>query len=339
MAQDLAAQQQTLDLALEHRQSSLQTLVSDLSGRGEAFEAVLARFASNVEESFNRAQARAQEISAALASATRGASVAVAGQFEIDPRHRRQGARAHRAEPAGRPSNRPMRSSPARSISAAERFRKSVAEVKEMASQVQRELDATRQELRRGVLELPQETSETAEAMRRVVSDQIRALKELAALVAESGAAYDVAEPAPIAGAATAPIAVAAPMRATATVRDEQPLARVAEVPRRVESPPQRETPRWRAQPKRPRLRSSSPSARADRPAGGRAVARARSGTGAAGAAFGRSASSGRPPAPPALASAKDRTQAGWLSNLLAAASRDEPESAAAPRGPRRWRR
>ncbi len=69
------------------------------------------------------------------------------------------------------------------------------AEVKDMASQVQRELDQTRQELRRGVLDLPQETSETAEAMRRVVSDQIRALKELAALVSDSGATFDVAEP------------------------------------------------------------------------------------------------------------------------------------------------
>ena len=80
-------------------------------------------------------------------------------------------------------------------ISAADRFRQSVAEVKDMASQVQRELDQTRQELRRGVLDLPQETSETTEAMRRVVSDQIRALKELAALVSDSGATYDVVEP------------------------------------------------------------------------------------------------------------------------------------------------
>ncbi len=68
---------------------------------------------------------------------------------------------------------------------AADRFRQSVAEVKDMSGQVQRELEATRQELRRGVLELPQETSETAEAMRRVVSDQIRALKELAELVSD----------------------------------------------------------------------------------------------------------------------------------------------------------
>ena len=39
--------------------------------------------------------------------------------------------------------------------------------------------------------------------MRRVVSDQIRALKELAALVSDSGATFDVAEPALLAIATT----------------------------------------------------------------------------------------------------------------------------------------
>ena len=78
----------------------------------------------------------------------------------------------------------------------AERFRQSVAEVRQMASEVQRQLDATRQELRRGVFELPEETNEAANAMRRVVSDQIKALKELTAVVTASGADFDVSEPA-----------------------------------------------------------------------------------------------------------------------------------------------
>ena len=113
---------------------------------------------------------------------------------------------------------------------AADRFRQSVAEVKDMASQVQRELDQTRQELRRGVLDLPQETSETADAMRRVVSDQIRALKELAALVSDSGATFDVVEPACAAAATASPGA-----------RFEKPLLRAAERTREVEAPSQSE--------------------------------------------------------------------------------------------------
>ena len=202
-AQDLAAQQHAFNLALEHRQNSLQDLVGDLSGRGEAFNTVLARFASTVEDSFARAQARAQEIGSALASATKGASVAVAGQFETirDTAARERDRTAQTLQNAIEQTNAQLTEA---LDHASDRFRQSVAEVKDMASQVQRELEATRQELRRGVLELPQETSETAEAMRRVVSDQIRALKELAELVSDSSASYDVSEPSQIGAPAVA---------------------------------------------------------------------------------------------------------------------------------------
>ena len=186
VGRDLARQQQSLDFALERRHSSLQALVGDLSGRSEAFEATLGRFAANVEDSFARSQARAQEISAALASATRGASIAVAGQFETirDTAAKERERTTQTLQATVEQTNAQLTGALEH---AADRFRQSVAEVKDMASQVQRELDQTRQELRRGVLDLPQETSETAEAMRRVVSDQIRALKELAALVSELG--------------------------------------------------------------------------------------------------------------------------------------------------------
>jgi hypothetical protein len=181
-----------------------------------------------------------------------------------------------------------------------------------MASQVQRDLDQTRQELRRGVLDLPQETSETTEAMRRVVSDQIRALKGLAALVSETGATYDVAEPV---APAPATIAIAGP-------RLEQPLPSVPESVRATEVATPRETAlaRLAEAVEAPALESaalgrigvSEPSA---------PYARAWP---AAPAIATRPAAAGANPAP-----ASDRGQPGWLSNLLAAGSRDEPEEAA----------
>ena len=203
VGRDLAQQQQSLDSALERRRNSLQALIGDISGRTEAFEATLGRFAANVEDSFTRSQARAQEISAALAAATRGASIAVAGQFETirDTAAKERERTTQTLQATVEQTNAQLTGA---LDHASDRFRQSVAEVKDMASQVQRELDQTRQELRRGVLDLPQETSETTEAMRRVVSDQIRALKELAALVSDSGATYDVVEPSAPAAAMTA---------------------------------------------------------------------------------------------------------------------------------------
>ena len=319
VGRDLTQQQRSLDLALEHRKSSLQALIGDLAGRSEAFEATLGRFAANVEDSFARAQARAQEISATLASATRGASIAVAGQFETirDTAAKERERTAQTLQATLEQTNAQLSGA---LDNAADRFRQSVGEVKEMASQVQRELDETRQELRRGVLDLPQETSETAEAMRRVVSDQIRALKELAALVADSGAAFDVAEPAPLAAATAARRWRAlrqapAARRARPTLRSleapsprETALARVAE----AIAPPVIEGPRAG-------LIGSIPEASPP---------------------LGRGPAQPWPAPPPAAAAApapaSDRGQAGWLSNLLAAASRDEP---APPPRPSRRRR
>ncbi len=144
-----------------------------------------------------------------------------------------------------------------------------------MAAEVQRQLEETRREMRRGVLELPDEATEAANAMRRVVSDQIKALKELTAAVAASGGDFDVADPTPAKPAARAE----APRNAE--------LVRPAPIAADDEEIPAAE----------PVVRPPAPQA----------VARA--------------ARAAPPTAAPPVA---ERSQTGWLSNLLAAASRDE---------------
>ena len=76
-----------------------------------------------------------------------------------------------------------------------ERFAEAVQGMKQMAAEMQRELEVTRTELRRGVFELPQETAESAAQMRRVIVDQIEALAELNRIVARHGRNLDAVEP------------------------------------------------------------------------------------------------------------------------------------------------
>ena len=73
------------------------------------------------------------------------------------------------------------------------RFREPTGEMRGMTGQIQQELETTRAELSRGVVELPQETQETTANMRRVVADQIKALNELSTLVSRSNRAVDAA--------------------------------------------------------------------------------------------------------------------------------------------------
>jgi hypothetical protein len=79
---------------------------------------------------------------------------------------------------------------------AAERFAGIVRDMKDMAAEMQRELDTTRNEMRRGILELPQEAAESTAQMRRVIVEQIDALAELNRIVARHGRGMDAVEPA-----------------------------------------------------------------------------------------------------------------------------------------------
>ncbi|MCK1381622.1 hypothetical protein IVB33_33505, partial [Bradyrhizobium sp. 24] len=60
-----------------------------------------------------------------------------------------------------------------------EKFTNLVSSMKQMAFEMHNELEATRNELRRGVLEMPQEAAESTAQMRKVIVDQIEALAEL----------------------------------------------------------------------------------------------------------------------------------------------------------------
>jgi hypothetical protein len=72
------------------------------------------------------------------------------------------------------------------------KFRDATGELRAMTAQIQKELEATRAELKRNAVALPEETQATGAQMRRVVGDQIKALNELAALVSGSNRAVDV---------------------------------------------------------------------------------------------------------------------------------------------------
>src|SRR5438477_12550302 len=74
----------------------------------------------------------------------------------------------------------------------AEKFATLVSSMKQMASEMHHELEATRNDLRRGVLEMPQEAAESTAQMRKVIGDQIEALAGRNRIVAHHGRRLDV---------------------------------------------------------------------------------------------------------------------------------------------------
>src|SRR5690606_15705024 len=120
-----------------------------------------------------------------------------------------------RAEGQTRSSAEKMRESVSEIVEqASQKFSTATEEIRRTAAEIRSELDTTRGELKRGVLDMPAEAKETTTAMRKAVSEQINALKELAAIVNKSGRLVDVGES-----------------------RANRPASRPVQAPRRVAAP------------------------------------------------------------------------------------------------------
>jgi len=213
--------------SVNERRVQLDSLVATLDIRTEDLEKRLSRFSGLLDESLEAASTRAREVARLVSEASAEGTRAISDQYERvrenAEEERQRSAEAMRAiyEQTAGDTQTLFRT-------ANERFAEAVQGMKEMAADMQRELEATRGELRRGVFELPQETAESAAQMRRVIVDQIEALAELNRIVARHGRNLDAVEP----------------VRRT---REEPALAVVGgrnEIPARSEAPPQRPAPR-----------------------------------------------------------------------------------------------
>src|SRR5262249_39842600 len=180
--------------SIQERSTALDALVAALDARTNDLDERLKRFSSLLDESLEAATGRAREVARVVADSSAASTRNIAEQYDVvrmnAEQERKQTGDAMRQiyEQATGDAHAMLRDS-------AERFAELVQGVKQMANEMQRELDITRQDLRRGVFELPQETAEGAAQMRRVIVDQIEALAELNRIVARHGRGLDTAEP------------------------------------------------------------------------------------------------------------------------------------------------
>jgi hypothetical protein len=179
---------------LGERRVSLDSLISTLDIRTEDLDQRLKRFTGLLDETLDTAATRARDIARIVSESSTGGAQAISEQFDLVrttvEEERKRTAEAMRGiyEDARTDTSAIFRQS-------TERFTEVIHGMKHMALEMQRELEATRGELRRGILELPQETAESAAQMRRVIVDQIEALAELNRIVARHGRGLDVTEP------------------------------------------------------------------------------------------------------------------------------------------------
>ncbi|HWP26126.1 MAG TPA: hypothetical protein VNL39_07260 [Xanthobacteraceae bacterium] len=182
------------ETTLADRRAALEALVTAIDSRTEDLEQRLRRFSGMLEEALSGASNQAREIARLVAETSRTSAQTISQQFEI-VRSISEEERQRASETIRNVHERTARETRSLFDDTIQSFNETLQGLKQMAAEVQRELETTRAELRRGIFELPQETAENAAQMRRVIVDQIDALAELNRIIARHGRALDVAEP------------------------------------------------------------------------------------------------------------------------------------------------
>jgi len=181
-----------IDDGLASRRDAIDQISNTLAGRTTELEERLTRFNKMLEDTFVHAQGKAQDVARIVADTTATATQSIARQYELirnsstEERERTNVALKDTYDEA-------MQSVNAMFSETNSRFLEASRDLREISEDIQRTLDTTREEIRRTVFELPTETKESANAMRRVVADQIKALSELNDIVSRHGRNADQA--------------------------------------------------------------------------------------------------------------------------------------------------
>ena len=201
----------TTTASVAERKSALESLVTTIDLRTTDLDQRLSRFTGLLDESLAAAEERARDIARVVAETAGAGSAAISRQFEA-VRAAAEEERRLTADTMSQLYQQGTQEADAMFKQSADKFAAMVSSMKQMAAEMQHELEATRNELRRGVLEMPQEAAESTSQMRKVIVDQIEALAELNRIVARHGRGLDVV------GAAAAP----------ASQREEEPMLATA---------------------------------------------------------------------------------------------------------------
>jgi hypothetical protein len=173
------------------RKSQLETLVTTIDLRTTDLDQRLSRFTSLLDESLAAAEERARDIARVVAETAGAGSAAISRQFEA-VRTAAENERQQTLDAMSELYQQSNHETDAMFKESTEKFSTMVQSMKQMASEMHHELESTRNELRRGVLEMPQEAADNTAQMRKVIVDQIEALAELNRIVAHHGRGLDV---------------------------------------------------------------------------------------------------------------------------------------------------
>ena len=183
-----------MENVLLSRKLALDGLIEDAAKRAQDIDAVMTSYMALIEDSLVTAESRAKDISRVIADET---NVAVGNlEQEIRKMETSSGAQITQASRVLREQHeRAMASMNEMLSSTASDFQQTAQDMRMTAQQVVKDIDNARSDLKRAIIDLPEETRTNADAMRKVVADQISALNALADVVKRQTGMNDLSGP------------------------------------------------------------------------------------------------------------------------------------------------
>jgi hypothetical protein len=187
-----------IDTTLQSRHADLSRTLDKLSGKADEFGRTIADYSTGIEGSISTIEAKARALTSELRDGAEARSRALISELErVKTQTEAESDRAlndlrSRFESVSGDLTREFGSLTSRLESASDETRKRAAEA---AAQLAREQARIREEAAR----LPGSTRETADAMRRALQDQMRALEQLSKLTARTAGGRDITLPEPLA--------------------------------------------------------------------------------------------------------------------------------------------
>ena len=183
-----------MERVLANRKTALDSLINDAAKRATEIDSVMTSYMNLIEDSLSASESRAKEIGRIVAEQSTLASRNL--EQEIEKLEQASGGQISQAARMLRDQHeRAMASMNEMLSSTATDFQQTAQDMRITAQQVVKDIDAARNELKRAILDLPEETRTNADAMRRVVSDQINALNALADVVKRQTGTLDISGP------------------------------------------------------------------------------------------------------------------------------------------------
>jgi len=179
---------------LQDRRTTLENLVADANRRAAEVDKTMNGYISIIEDSLNSAEQRSQNIGRLVSDQSSAALARLEEELrKLETNSTGQVAQAARA--LREQHERALANMNEMLSSTASDFQQTAQDMRITAQQVVKDIDAARGELKRAVIDLPEETRSNADNMRRVVADQISALNALAEVVRKQTGSLDYSGP------------------------------------------------------------------------------------------------------------------------------------------------